>query len=412
MEAVAPRPPLRVAFFGELGSGNTGNDGSFEVALDWVRRRLPDAHIRAICLGPEQVTARFGIPAEPMQAPRLGSPQLRIARGFVKVGRKARDALWVHAQLRDTDWVVIPGAGVLESSWHRAWMLPYALYTMTLSARIRGTRIAMINVGADRARSRMSRWLVGHVAGRADYLTLRDHHSAAALRSLAVEAVPGGVYPDLAFGLPAPLAEPANSRTVGVGLINFFDWRGTSGQQSGYEHTMVCFVEWLLEQGYSVRLLTGDIWDDRCLQRVLEKLRGRHPGIKPDQLIGEPARDLHQLMTQMSGVEVVIGARYHNIITALRMARPLIAFSYAPKADHAVGLFGLSEFVHPISQIDLPRLKAQFVDLYERRSEIGAELRKRLAEIQGQLEAQNDQFVAEFLLAQTKKYSTASIGET
>jgi polysaccharide pyruvyl transferase WcaK-like protein len=393
-----------VAFFGELGSGNTGNDGSFEVVLDWVRRGAPDAQIFCICTGPEQVTARFGIPAQQMFAERGSDPPLSTLRVLQDIGRKVRYPFGVFRLLRDTDWVIVPGAGVLESSWHRAWMMPYALYGLTLSARLRGTRIALINVGADQAASRLSRWLVVQVARRADYLTLRDQRSEASLHSLGVSVCPAQVHPDLAFALMTPVEQPPRQRCVGVGLMNYFDWRGTQQEKADngarYEQTMVAFVAWLLDEGYAVRLLTGDIWDDSCLQRVLQAIRARHPDLSPGQLVAEPARDLHELMTQMGDVEVVMAARYHNVITALRLAKPVLALAYAPKARQALEQFGLSPYIHRLDAIDLPRLKEQFRALYVHRAEIRRQLRHKLSDIQCQLQAQEEEFVTNFLLSE------------
>jgi polysaccharide pyruvyl transferase WcaK-like protein len=277
-------------------------------------------------------------------------------------------------------------------------MLPYALYTLTLSARVRGTRIALVNVGADRANNPCSRWLVAQVARRADYLTLRDQHSAAALRSLHVEVVPNAVHPDLAFALAQPPDQTPRHRCVGVGLMCYFDWRGTLTQRETYEQTMVSLIEWLLEEGYAVRLLTGDIWDDYCLERVLQAVHSAHPGLGPDRFIGDPARDLHQLMQQMLDVEVVIGARYHNIVTALRLAKPVLALSYAPKATEVVEHFGLSSFTHRIDAIDMPTLKQQFRELYGRRAELEREMRTKLIDVEAELQAQEESFVADFFM--------------
>jgi polysaccharide pyruvyl transferase WcaK-like protein len=190
---------------------------------------------------------------------------------------------------------------------------------------------------------------------------------------------------------------------VGVGLINYFEWRGSPVEQAtnraAYEETMISLVEWLLEEGHPVRLLTGDVWDDPCLERVLEAVRARHPDLDPDLLMGDPARDLHQLMNQIGDVEVVIGARYHNIVSALRLAKPVLALSYAPKAQQVMEQFGLSTFSHPINGIDLPRLKDQFGELYRQRAEVGRQLRTQVAKAESELEAQREQFVNELLLA-------------
>jgi polysaccharide pyruvyl transferase WcaK-like protein len=345
-----------------------------------------------------------------MQSPSRADARLSIVRVLRQISRKCRDPVWIFRLLRDTDWVIVPGAGVLESTWARPWMMPYALYGLTLAARIRGTRIALINVGADRAHNRWTRWLVAQVARRAHYLTLRDQNSATALRGLGVETSYEQVYPDLAFALPAQATQHPRCPSVGVGLINYFDWRGSPAERENYERTMISLVEWLLEEGYAVRLLTGDMCDDPCLERVRGTIRGRHPDLDPDRLIGDPARDLHELMKHMLDVEVVIGARYHNVVTALRLAKPILALSYAPKANEAVELFGQSLFKHRLDEIDLPRLKCQFKQLYSRRAEITDELRIKRTEVEAQLQSQEEQFVAEFLLSPVPSEPSRGLG--
>jgi polysaccharide pyruvyl transferase WcaK-like protein len=318
---------------------------------------------------------------------------------LVKVVRRCGTPLWLFRRLQDTDWVIVPGAGVLESAFYRPWMLPLALYTLTLCARARGTRVALINIGVDRAKSRWTRWLAAHVVRKADYLTLRDQASLAALRALHVDASPDQVYPDLAFNLVSPPQQRPRPRSVGVGLMSFFEWRGTKAELVAYEAAMVSLVEWLLEEDYAVRLLTGDSGDAPYLERVLEVVRARHPELDPDRLVGEPARDLHQLMSQIGEVEVVIAARFHNVISSLKLAKPILVLAYAPKAHSALELFGLSSLWHPMAALDLPRLEEQFNEMYRRRADIGDGLRGKVAEVEAQARAQGERFVSDFLLS-------------
>jgi polysaccharide pyruvyl transferase WcaK-like protein len=390
---------VRVAFFGELGSGNTGNDGSFEAVLDWVRRGAPEAQPFAICTGPADVAARFGIPAHPREPQWLGDPLIPVPGVLVKVVRRFGTPFWLYRRLQGTDWVIVPGAGVLESAFYRPWMLPLALYMLTQCARATGTRVALVNIGVDRAKSRSTRWLAAQVARNADYLTLRDRASLAALRALHVGASPDQVYPDLAFNLESPPQQTPRPRSVAVGLMSFFEWRGTDAERVAYEASMVSLVEWLLQEGYSVRLLTGDSGDDPYLKGVLDAVRARHPDLDPDRLVGEPARDLHQLANQISEVEVVVAARFHNVIISLKLGKPILALTYAPKVQSALELFGLSRFSHPIAALDLPRLEEQFNEMYRRRAEIGEGLRGKVAEVEAEARAQGERFVSDFLLS-------------
>ena len=72
--------PLRVGLFGLLGSGNLGNDASFEVVLDYLYTSHPDAVLDAMCMGPERLTAEYGIDAIPLQSYRARGPRTPRAR--------------------------------------------------------------------------------------------------------------------------------------------------------------------------------------------------------------------------------------------------------------------------------------------------------------------------------------------
>jgi len=50
----------RIAIFGGYGSGNFGNDASFEALYNYLRAELPDAEVSAVCSDPNVVTERYG----------------------------------------------------------------------------------------------------------------------------------------------------------------------------------------------------------------------------------------------------------------------------------------------------------------------------------------------------------------
>ena len=45
----------RVGFFGLLGSGNLGNDGSLDAFLAYLHKEYPDAEVDFLCAGPDQI---------------------------------------------------------------------------------------------------------------------------------------------------------------------------------------------------------------------------------------------------------------------------------------------------------------------------------------------------------------------
>lgn len=52
-----------MGLFGNLGSGNIGNDASLEAMLKYLAADQPGAVLDAMCAGPQTVKDRYGVPA-------------------------------------------------------------------------------------------------------------------------------------------------------------------------------------------------------------------------------------------------------------------------------------------------------------------------------------------------------------
>lgn len=210
------RPTLRVGLFGLLGSGNLGNDGSLEAVLAYLRARHPDAVLGCLCAGPEEVTARYGVPATPLYRVRPREKAVSGARALVAgVAEKLVDAITTLRWVRRFDVVLVPGMGVLEATVPlRPWEFPYALFLLSLAGRLTGTRIGLVCVGADTIRARGTRWLITSAARHAHYRSYRDDLSRDAMQAMGVDTASDPVYSDLAFALPTARSGPAAPTTI------------------------------------------------------------------------------------------------------------------------------------------------------------------------------------------------------
>ncbi|MBD0692787.1 polysaccharide pyruvyl transferase family protein [Streptomyces sp. CBMA123] len=371
------RVPLRVGVFGLLGSGNLGNDGSLEAVLGYLRTEHPEAHVDALCGGPEAVTARYRIPAtrlhwyrgEYRTASRAGAI---AGKGLGKLVDAVRTAAWV----RRHDVVIVPGMGVLEATLPlRPWGFPYALFLLCASGRLFGTRVALVGVGAAPIRDRATRALVRWSARLAAYRSYRDALSREAIRGMGVDTARDEVYPDLAFALPTPpVPEDSGApRPVCVGVMAFHggnDDRARAEEiHRRYLDGTIRFVRALVADGRPVRLLVGDDVDLPVVAAIREAVGS------PLVTAAEPA-SLADLMRETAAADTVVATRYHNLVCALKAGTPTLALSYAAKSDALMDRMGLGEYCHPAREVDADRLIQQFRAL-ERRS---AELRRTLAE--------------------------------
>ena len=369
----------RIGFFGILGSGNLGNDGSLDAVLTYVRERYPDAELGFLAMGPEQLTARYGAPATHLQwyEPHAGDATGLRAAGLKVLG-KLLDPVRTWAWVRKFDVVIVPGMGVLEATLPlRPWALPYSLLWLGVTARLTGTKVALVSVGSDVVRKRATRWVITRAARLAHYRSFRDEHSRQAMARMGVDVAADGVYPDLAFGLADPDPQPSTG-AVGVGLMSFHggnDDRARADEiNRAYLATVKRFVRLLADEGRPIRLFTGDVADDEVPGEIIADVRAHRADA---DIVAEPLTSLHDLMRQMAAVDVVVATRYHNVLCALKTAKPTISLGYARKNDVLMAAMGLGGFCQSAREPDFDRLVAQFRELEDRREELTAVLKDR-----------------------------------
>jgi polysaccharide pyruvyl transferase WcaK-like protein len=370
----SPAAP-RVGLFGLLGSGNIGNDASMESILGYLRARHPSAVVDAMCMGPDQLTARYGLPAIPLQWAkqfdgRLGGASSAAARALGKVLDAGRTVRWV----RQHDAVIVPGMGVLEASLPlRAWGVPYAMFLLCAGGRLTGTKVALVSVGANNINQRPTRFFFNTAARLAYYRSYRDAQSREAMTARGVNVAADPVYPDLVFGLPVS-PDPGDPATVGVGVMTYRgtnDDRGRAGEIYGaYVTTFTRFILWLLDQGRSVRVFVGDKTDDEALAEITGRVRQARPGLEPGRLVAEPPATFSELSRSMAPVSSVIATRYHNVMCSLRLGKPTISLGYARKNWVLMEEMGLGEFCQSANALDLDLLIKQFIELESRTPEL------------------------------------------
>src|SRR5580693_6266973 len=173
----------RVGLFGLLGQGNLGNDGSLEAVLGYLRAAHPDAILDFMCGGPEEMTARYGIPAVRLRWHNAPPGKTPGALAFARAGMETTlglvmDGFHTASWVRRHDVVIVPGMGVLEATLPlRAWHTPYSMFLLSATGRLFGTKVALVSVGADFMDQRAMRWLVTMAARLAHYRSYRDSFS-------------------------------------------------------------------------------------------------------------------------------------------------------------------------------------------------------------------------------------------
>ena len=139
-----------------------------------LQLQQPGTILDAMTLAPEAVKGRYGVPAVPLRwlppDEGQGSGRAVARKSLVKVVDTVRIASWV----RRHDVVMIPGMGVLETALpQRPWQGPYNMLVLCAAGRIFGTKVALVCVGANLPRERLTRWLFGAAGRLAFYRSYR-----------------------------------------------------------------------------------------------------------------------------------------------------------------------------------------------------------------------------------------------
>lgn len=361
------RPARRVALYGYLASGNLGNDASLETVLAWFRSRHPQVEMSAITIAPGELTARYHIPATRLAWPAPAGLPANAGRALGRLVDVGRSLVVVGP----VDAVVVPGMGVLEETIGvRPWGMPLWLFLVALACRVRGRSFVLLDIGADHCVSRASRWLQVATVRLATHVSCRDQRSADSL----VEnggGPPSAVAPDLAFAHPAPTLTDVEPGRLVVGVMAYYgpldDPVAGAGVLARYVAVLAEALARLLDDGGRVVLVVGDQVDLDVAHQVEASVRRLRPALPDDAVAVRPTETFEELTREMALAEVVVASRFHNLICALRLARPTVSVGYADKARDLMTAVGLPDAVQEIGALDADLLVDQV-----RRSRAGA----------------------------------------
>jgi polysaccharide pyruvyl transferase WcaK-like protein len=392
-----------VGFFGILGDGNIGNDASFESVLGYLRDRHPEAIIDAMCAGPERVRVVYGIDAVPFsyhltkekessdsktKGSRQPSTVAKVLGTALKVPRigieTAVTGLRIAWWVRRHDVVIVPGMGVLEAALPiRPWTTPYRLFVLSLSGRIFQTKVALVCVGANPIRRRLTRILYVNAARLAFYRSYRDNFSRDVMRQQGVNVTADHVYPDLAFAIPAISDEPGYPRTVGIGVMAYYGSNDQRNQaisiHETYRAALKLLARQLIDTGRNLRLFVGDnnAGDQDVIDDIITDIRSWRPDLPPERVIAEHAESFADIMTAMAPCGSVIAARFHNVLCALKLSKPTIATGYSTKHRFLMSEMGMEAYCMDIQKLDVDLIVKQIDEFEENSAAIRQTLQER-----------------------------------
>jgi polysaccharide pyruvyl transferase WcaK-like protein len=402
---------MRIAFWGNFGALNLGNECTLAAAVGNFRARLPDAKLVAICRDPEDAAKRHSIAAIPINGrtlPAQGQRYPMPVRILRRMGRELVDWLRAFNHAATFDALLITGSGILSDEDEGMLGLPYELFKWSLMTKLRGKRLFFVSVGAESISRPISRLFIRGALTLADYRCYRDVHSAELLQGIGFKNDQDVVRPDLAFSLPRPVAATHDAAMgkseglppgrVAVGVFNYRD-RGQGNSVDAAEYhtylTGICsLIAWLLARAYRVCVVIGDFrYDDAVRADVRAELERRGLDLTSPLFADDPAPSFEHLLDQLSAVDFVIATRYHNLILGLLLGKPVVSVSYEGKHEALMRTMGLADYCQTIDDLDVKRLVDQFQRLERNATSLRAVIVERVAASRTSLDEQYELIV-------------------
>lgn len=373
MRTRARKHPPAVAFLGLFGVGNFGNEASLRAARLAFAEFAPGVQQVCVCADPARVEAEHAIPSYSIRTARRAAQSTaggKLRRAAARLAGVPADWWYAIRLLRRVDAVIVPGTGILDDFGVRPWQMPYDLFRWALCSRLARTPMVFLSVGAGPIEGRLNRWLMLGAARLARHRSYRDQTSLRFMTSHGFRAATDPVYPDLAFSLPRPaVAKDSPQVTIGLGVMNYHGWTGR-GPDAGEIHAtyiarLATLCSLLVESGFRVRLLKGEDDDAHAVNELLALLA---PGLRHESVVAPPMDTMAEVLDAIAGTDIVVATRFHNVVAALMLARPVVSLGYAAKNQDLLDCMGLAGNSSPAEDFD-PRAVLESVQATLARSE-------------------------------------------
>lgn len=407
--------PITVGVFGHYGNENLGDEAIIEAVIHAIRAFSPTARIYGFSINPTDTAQRYGIPAFPIRyfpsrqktstpsavsveedSSRLNAkPEVRsgletaksilkqipLLSGLLRFLRSvasapaelARELRFLHDsrnRIRDLDLLLVSGSNQFLDNFGGVWGFPYTVLKWSILARLTGTKLAFLSVGAGPIDSKVSRVFVRMALRLADYASFRDQASKQLIEQKMSRRF-GGVFPDLAHGLAYPARkdsrkgsrEGAKRPIVGINPMPVYDQRYWHAPDDRlyweYVERLASLASMLRRDGYGVFFFPTQRRDESVIRDILLRLeQGARETLDQSELVRE-AKSVSGLMDVYAEADIIVATRFHGVLLALRAEKPVLGICYFRKTRDL-----LREMGQEACAVDLETFTA--FDLYER----------------------------------------------
>ena len=419
----------KIGLLHHVGGGNLGDDATLDAVAGNINRRWPNAEIVAFSMNPDDTERRHGIRSHPIRRKgwsigyKPAGTEATLKETVKSLTRKYGAVFYLlkatnavirlpsevfrelsflvssRRNIKSFDLLVISGGGQLTEK-DGPWGFPYTIFKWVVLARSAGVRCMFLNLGAGPLTHPLSKFFVTRALLAADYVSLRDDKSRALVYEIGFTGE-SRVCPDSVYGLEvattngSPLERRAQP-IVGFAPMPYPGPRGYLAEKDQivydeFIRELANFASWLVGQSYALTIFGTDIGVDPLAIEDLQMALLSHHGITSSQYsINHSVKSVHDLLATMSGMDYVVTCRFHGVVFAHLLNKPVLAIAHHPKVIDLMTDLGLSNYCVDIRDFDLKLLAERFasmvIDAEEIKSRMAASLKRNRQRLRSQFD--------------------------
>jgi polysaccharide pyruvyl transferase WcaK-like protein len=419
----------KIGLLDHVGGGNLGDDATLDAVSGNIKRRWPSAEIVAFSMNPDDTETRHGMISHPIRRNgwSIGYKPAGTEAAFKEtvkaLTRRYRAVFYLlkatsavvrlpsevfrelsflvssRRNIKSFDLLIISGGGQLTEK-DGPWGFPYTIFKWVVLARSAGVRCMFLNVGAGPLTHPLSKFFVRRALLAANYVSLRDDKSRALVYEIGFTGE-SRVCPDCVYGLEVATTS-GSLETPSQPIVGFapmpYPYPGgyvTAKDQIVYDEfvrKLASFASWLVGQSYALTMFGTDIGvDPLAIENLQMALLSRH-GIPSSQYsVNHSVESAHDLLATMSGMDYVVTCRFHGVVFAHLLNKPVLAIAHHPKVMDLMTDLELSSYCVDIRDFDLKLLAERFASMVVNAEEIKNRMAASLTRNRQQLKGQFDE---------------------
>lgn len=424
------RACTKIGLLDHLGHGNLGDEATLAVVMNQIKSRWPQAAIIGLTLNPFDTNTRHGIlsyairrdsklpPGTQKSAPseanakkeiknlvsrypilfallrKINSIVIRMPRALFQELLFLVDSYRI---VKSLDLLIICGGGQLLDSWGGPWKFPYTLFKWVLLARISRIHCYFVNVGAGPLNHPLSRWFVKYSLLLADYVSFRDDNSQVLVRQIGFtgrsDVVADSVY---SLNIPGPDANRVTKQPgpiVGISPMAYCDprlyWQKDYDAYHRLIHNLALFGSWLGRHKYHLALFSTETsFDSKAIEDLKAALKAGPDTVESHQITHTHILGIDGLLSEMHSMDYIVTCRFHGVVFAHLLNKPVLALSHHPKVFTLMNDLGLAQYCVDIRSCDADLLMEIFASLVNNSEDVKSRMAEKLASYQRALTKQ------------------------